>query len=95
MSLLSGLFKSRDRPKNATSGSAFRFYLGNSTAGKNVSERSAMQMTAVYACVRVLSEAVAGLPLHLYRYTDKGSKEKAVDHPLYFLLHNEPNNEKR
>ena len=93
MSLLSGLFKSRDRPKNATSGSAFRFYLGNSTAGKNVSERSAMQMTAVYACVRVLSEAVAGLPLHLYRYTDKGSKEKAVDHPLYFLLHNEPNNE--
>ena len=93
MSLLSGLFKSRDRPKNATSGSAFRFYLGNSTAGKNVSERSAMQMTAVYACVRVLSEAVAGLPLHLYRYTDKGSKEKAIDHPLYFLLHNEPNNE--
>ena len=93
MNILSGLFKSRDRPKNATSGSAFRFYLGNSTAGKNVSERSAMQMTAVYACVRVLSEAVAGLPLHLYKYTDKGSKEKAVDHPLYFLLHDEPNPE--
>ena len=93
MNILSGLFKSRDRPKNATSGSAFRFYLGNSTAGKNVSERSAMQMTAVYACVRVLSEAVAGLPLHLYKYTDKGSKEKAMDHPLYFLLHDEPNTE--
>lgn len=93
MNILSGLFKSRDRPKNATSGSAFRFYLGSSTAGKNVSERSAMQMTAVYACVRVLSEAVAGLPLHLYKYTDKGSKEKAVNHPLYFLLHDEPNPE--
>ena len=93
MNILSGLFKSRDRPKNATSGSAFRFYLGTSTAGKSVSERSAMQMTAVYACVRVLSEAVAGLPLHLYKYTDKGSKEKAVDHPLYFLLHDEPNPE--
>ena len=93
MNILSGLFKSRDRPKNATSGSAFRFYLGSSTAGKNVSERSAMQMTAVYACVRVLSEAVAGLPLHLYRYTDQGSKEKATDHPLYFLLHDEPNPE--
>ena len=93
MNILSGLFKSRDRPKNATNGSAFRFYLGNSTAGKNVSERSAMQMTAVYACVRVLSEAVAGLPLHLYKYTDKGSKEKAIDHPLYFLLHDEPNPE--
>ena len=93
MNILSGLFKSRDRPKNATSGSAFRFYLGSSTAGKSVSERSAMQMTAVYACVRVLSEAVAGLPLHLYRYTDQGSKEKATDHPLYFLLHDEPNPE--
>ena len=93
MNILSGLVKSRDRPKNATSGTAFRFYLGSSTAGKSVSERSAMQMTAVYACVRVLSEAVAGLPLHLYRYTDQGSKEKATDHPLYFLLHDEPNPE--
>ena len=93
MNILSGLFKSRDRPKNATSGSSFRFYLGTSTAGKSVSERSAMQMTAVYACVRVLSEAVAGLPLHIYRYTSKGSKEKATDHPLYFLLHDEPNPE--
>ena len=52
-----------------------------------------MQMTAVYSCVRILSEAVAGLPLHLYQYTDKGSKEKAVDNPLYFLLHDEPNTE--
>ena len=52
-----------------------------------------MQMTAVYSCVRILSEAVAGLPLHLYQYTDKSSKEKAVDNPLYFLLHDEPNTE--
>ena len=52
-----------------------------------------MQMTAVYCCVRILSEAIAGLPLHLYRYTDSGGKEKAVDHPLYFLLHDEPNPE--
>jgi HK97 family phage portal protein len=52
-----------------------------------------MQMTAVYSCVRILSEAVAGLPLHFYRYTDNGGKEKAADHPLYFLLHDEPNPE--
>lgn len=52
-----------------------------------------MQMTAVYACVRILSEAVAGLPLHLYRYNSGGSKEKALEHPLYFLLHDEPNPE--
>ena len=52
-----------------------------------------MQMTAVYSCVRILSEAVAGLPLHLYKYNDKGGKEKAIDHPLYRLLHDEPNPE--
>ena len=50
-------------------------------------------MTAIYACVRILSEAIAGLPLHLYRYNDDGGKEKALEHSLYLLLHNEPNPE--
>lgn len=93
MNIISRLFRSRDKPTNSTAGGAFRFYTGGSTSGKAVTERSAMQMTAVYSCVRILSEAVAGLPLHLYRYTDNGSKEKAVDNPLYFLLHDEPNPE--
>ena len=93
MGFLNGLFRSRDAPRNSTSGSAYRFFMGNSTSGKRVNERSAMQMTAVYSCVRILSEAVAGLLLHLYQYTDKSSKEKAVDNPLYFLLHDEPNTE--
>ena len=85
--------KARDKPTNSTPGSSYRFFLGGTTAGKRVTEHSAMQMTAVYCCVRILSEAIAGLPLHLYRYTDSGGKEKAVDHPLYFLLHDEPNPE--
>ena len=68
MGILSGLFRSRDKPENRTSGSAFSFFFGGSTSGKCVNERSAMQMTAVYSCVRILAEAVAGLPLHLYRY---------------------------
>ena len=93
MGFLNGLFRSRDAPRNSTSGSAYRFFMGNSTSGKRVNERSAMQMTAVYSCVRILSEAVAGLPLHLYQYTDKSSKEKAVENPLYFILHDEPNTE--
>jgi len=91
MGIFSGLFKSRDKPKNRTAGSAYSFFLGNSTAGKRVNERSAMQLTTVYACVRILAEAVASLPLNLYRYTEDGGKEKAFDHPLYFLLHDEPN----
>jgi hypothetical protein len=90
--IFSSLFHSRDKPRNSTAGSAYRFYMGSSTAGKNVTEHSAMQMTAVYSCVRILSEAVAGLPLHLYKYTDTGSA-KATNHPLYALLHDGPNPE--
>lgn len=58
-----------------------------------MTERSAMQMTAVYACVRILAESIAGLPLHVYKYNSKGGKERAVEHPLFFLLHDEPNPE--
>lgn len=90
-----GLFrrKARDKPENRTAGSNYTFFMGGSSSGKNVTERSAMQMTAVYSCVRILAEAVAGLPLHFYRYKDDGSKEKATDHTLYKLLHDEPNPE--
>ena len=93
MGIFSGLFHSRDKPTNSTNGSGYRFFLGNSTAGKAVTERSAMQMTAVYSCVRILAEAIAGLPLHLYCYKEDGGKEKALGHPLYLLLHDEPNPE--
>ena len=93
MSILDGLFRSRDKPQNRTSGSTYTFFTGGSSSGKMVNERSAMQMTAVYACVRILSEAIAGLPLHMYRHREDGGKEKATDHPLYLLLHDEPNPE--
>jgi len=93
MSIFSGLFRSRDKPENRTAGNAFSFFLGNSTSGKRVTERSAMQMTAVYSCVRILSESIASLPIHVYSYREDGGKEKATDQPLYFLLHDEPNPE--
>ena len=73
--------------------SQYSFLFGPTSAGRTVTERSAMQMTAVYSCVRILAEAIAGLPLHVYRYKDGGGKEKAVDHGLYRLLHDEPNPE--
>ena len=92
MGLFNGIFKSR-APTNRTAGSAYSFFMGMSSAGKRVNERTAMQTSAVYACVRVISESVASLPLHLYRYTDNGGKEKALEHPLYHLLHDEPNPE--
>ena len=85
--------RTRDKPQNRTVGSSYSFLFGGSTSGKAVNERSSMQMTAVYACVRILAEAIAGLPLHLYRHGDDASKHKAKEHPLYTLLHSEPNAE--
>ena len=88
--LISKIFKSRDKPTNSL---GHYFFWGSSSSGKMVTERSSMQMTAVYSCVRILAEAVAGLPLHMYKYKNSGGKEKALAHPLYFLLHDEPNPE--
>ena len=51
MGILKGLFRTRDAPTNRTAGSAYSFFMGGSTSGKRVNERSAMQMTAVYSCV--------------------------------------------
>ena len=88
-----GIFKARDKPKDAISGSNYSFLFGSTSSGKPVNEHTAMQMTAVYSCVRILSETLAGLPLHVYKYNDSGGKEKNLNHPLYRLLHDEPNPE--
>ena len=93
MGILQGIFKARDKPKDALGGSRYSFFFGSTSAGKPVNEQTAMQMTAVYSCVRILSETLAGLPLHIYQYNDSGGKEKHLKHPLYKLLHDEPNPE--
>ena len=92
MNLFQRIFRSRDKPQNLI-GSTLSFLFGSTTSGKLVNEQTAMQTTAVYACVRILSEAVAGLPLHIYRYRADGGKERIPQHPLYSLLHDEPNSE--
>lgn len=86
--------RSRDKPKNRIQDfySYVKYFFGRSTSGNNVTPYNAMQLTAVYACVRIIAETVAGLPLHVYRKTENG-KERVYDHPLSFLLHDEPNPE--
>ena len=61
LGIIKNIFKARDKPKNRVVGSGYTFLMGSTTSGKTVTERSAMQMTAVYACVRILSEAIAGI----------------------------------
>ena len=96
-----GFSKPRDAPDEVLpkvednvrdSGGVFVF--GQTLSGERVDEKSALQIATVYACVRLLAESVASLPLHLYRITDDlGGKEKARDHPLYKILYRQPNAE--
>ena len=92
MGIFSWLLRSRDKPTNSYHFSGWPFVFGKSAAGAKVNEFTAMQTTAVYACVRILAESIAGLPLHLYEYRGNG-KERVPGHPLYFLLHDSPNPE--
>ena len=89
---LSRLFPTRASPKNSFWSSPYSFFFGTSSSGQTVNERTALQTTAVYACVRILAETIASLPLHTYKYTPSG-KEKAFGHSIYYLLHSEPNPE--
>ena len=59
-------------------------------SGETINEKNALQISTVYACVRVISGAIASMPLKLYEYLDNG-KQEAVDAPLYYLLTVKPN----
>ena len=90
---LFGFGQARNKPVDKAADAGYSFLFGRTTSGKPVNERTAMQTTAVYACVRILAEAIASLPLHVYEYQDDGGKKLVHDHPLYYLLHDEPNPE--
>lgn len=61
-----------------------------SASGQTISAQRALTCSAVFACVRILAETVASLPIHVFRRVGDG-KERATDHPLYEILHNRPN----
>lgn len=86
-----GLFKSRDKPKDSYYFSS-PFLFGRSISGKSVDETTALQISAVFACCKILAESVACLPLHVYK-REGDSKTLATEHQLYYLLHDAPNDE--
>lgn len=60
-------------------------------SGQRVTPEGALQLSAVYACVRVLTETISSLPLIVYQRTPEGGKQRADGHPLFALLHDQPN----
>lgn len=80
-------------PIGLTEGAFWQEWFGTSASGKNVTVDKALQLSTVWACVRLLSESVSTLPLKLYRRLPDGSREQAKDHPLFRLLCRTPNAE--
>ena len=64
-----------------------------SNSGVDVDEESALKISTVYACVKVISETIASLPLNLLKELTNGDSEKAKQHPLYTILKDVPNSE--
>ena len=94
-----GLGKPRDAPvsvpdvQDNVRDSGTLFVFGRANSGEQVDEKSAMQIATVYACVRLLADSVAQLPLHLYKTVGEDGQEKAKGHPLYNILYRQPNPE--
>ena len=62
-----------------------------SWSGLNVTEATALNCSAVWACIRVISDPIGSLPLRLYRRVGNDDRERATDHPLYSILAEAPN----
>jgi HK97 family phage portal protein len=61
-----------------------------SSSGVTVNEEGSLTITTVYACCRIIAETIASLPLQVFERTEDGN-EIAREHPIYSLLHDEPN----
>ena len=61
------------------------------SAGVNVTAARSLALSSVYACVKILSETIASLPLPVYKNMSPRGREKAYNHFLYKILHDRPN----
>ncbi len=91
MGFLSRVLDNRER-RSSFPGWLVEHFGAPTAAGPSVSEESALRFGAVYACVRIIAEDIASLPLITYRQQGR-SKERARDHPLYTVLHDLANPE--
>ena len=58
---------------------------------RSVTDETAMQLSVVFACVRLIAETVAGLPFNFYKVGPDGKKTEFKDHPLYRVMNWKPN----
>jgi len=65
--------------------------IGDASTGVTVTVDFTLQLSAAWACIRLLSETIATLPCNFYQRGVDGDRETATTHVLYELLHNQPN----
>lgn len=76
----------------ADAGDGFAYNAEGRLYGDGItSERAVLQLSTAMACVRLLSQTIATLPIGIYRRNPDGSRESLPSNPLYNLLHNQPN----
>jgi HK97 family phage portal protein len=93
LDFLLGLFRRRSAGAGITTSADLAAALERASAsgsGVNVTQSAALSVSAVYACVRVIAETLASVPISIYQRSDQG-RQPAPTHPLYDLLHDEPN----
>ncbi|HEY8606623.1 MAG TPA: phage portal protein [Noviherbaspirillum sp.] len=90
--LKSSVLKWLGVPIELTNGAFWSSWLGSkSWSGKTVTVDAALQLSTVWACVRLIAETLSTLPINFYERSPDGARKVAVDHPLYEILHNQPN----
>ncbi len=94
ISWLKNIWKTPEARSSAPLRSADVLTLGGTPtdSGQFVDANSALQLSTVSCCVRVIAETIGSLSLHVYRRTQDG-RERAVEHPVYRLLHDSPNDQ--
>jgi len=94
MSIISSLMSREDSTLSSPKEWLSSMFSLESYSGVNVTPKRALEHTAVYACVNVLSESIGSLPFSVYKTETKNKKTyktKETNHHLHFLLHDEPN----
>ncbi len=88
---IKGIFKGNKIYRYNDFLAAMTSHRGQGTGGMVVSDKTAMNFTAVWAAIRILSESVAQLPLNILETDNSGNKIKSTNHQLYNLIHRKPN----
>jgi HK97 family phage portal protein len=93
MGILSKRLKTRTSLEQPDSWLIKWFGGGKTASGATVNNYTALNYSAFWSCIRVISKPVATMPIHVYEKLAGGGKQRAIKHPAYKIVHDRPNSE--